>query len=242
MDITSYLLGKNSSGGGGTPTLQDKSITITENGTTNVVADSGYDGLNQVEIITNVSGGTTLTNMTDVNNMLASFDNYLDTLVDNYTAYTNEPITIYTPDADSTNFMIQKRSNGKYRIVWCNDIYYLCLISNSTQGFCYRYSGGVGKNPISAPITLTTEGSGVKGYYSGDFSTLESLLLAIQNSNGSGISYTSYSSGLIYSGVLDANWTSPISNLPVFQSDLINPFTNGKVLSHNTTILPISNS
>lgn len=39
------------------PNLQDKSITITQNGTQTVTADSGYDGLDEVEIITNVSGG-----------------------------------------------------------------------------------------------------------------------------------------------------------------------------------------
>lgn len=56
MDITSYLLGKNASGGE-TPSLQDKAVTITENTTTTITADSGYDGLNTVEITTNVSGG-----------------------------------------------------------------------------------------------------------------------------------------------------------------------------------------
>lgn len=56
MDTISYLLGKKA-GGGSTPQLQDKSITITENGTQNVTADSGYDGLNSVEVTTNVSGG-----------------------------------------------------------------------------------------------------------------------------------------------------------------------------------------
>ena len=53
MDVTSYLLGKNA-GGGSAPALQNKSVTITENGTTNVTADSGYDGLSKVEVITNV--------------------------------------------------------------------------------------------------------------------------------------------------------------------------------------------
>lgn len=43
------------------PTLQNKSIEITENGTTTVTADEGYNGLNEVEITTNV-GGLTLTN------------------------------------------------------------------------------------------------------------------------------------------------------------------------------------
>jgi hypothetical protein len=58
MDVTSYLLGKQAGGGGGQPTLQEKEIEITENGTTSVVADTGYDGLSEVEITTNVSGGT----------------------------------------------------------------------------------------------------------------------------------------------------------------------------------------
>lgn len=43
--------------------LQDKTIEITENGTQTIKADSGYDGLNEVEVITNVAssggGGTT---------------------------------------------------------------------------------------------------------------------------------------------------------------------------------------
>lgn len=39
------------------PNLQSKSIEITENTTQTISADSGYDGLNGVEITTNVSGG-----------------------------------------------------------------------------------------------------------------------------------------------------------------------------------------
>lgn len=40
--------------GGGSPNLQSKSVNITTNGTTNVVADSGYDGLSSVEVGVNV--------------------------------------------------------------------------------------------------------------------------------------------------------------------------------------------
>lgn len=39
------------------PILQDKTIEITENGTTNIVADEGYNGLNNVEVTTNVKAG-----------------------------------------------------------------------------------------------------------------------------------------------------------------------------------------
>lgn len=60
MDVTSYMLGKKAGGGGEAPSLQNKSVTITENGTQNVTADSGYDGLRNVEVTTNVSGGDDL--------------------------------------------------------------------------------------------------------------------------------------------------------------------------------------
>ena len=53
MDITSYLLGKKA-GSGGTANLQNKSITITENGTTTVNPDTGYDGMKKVDV--SVSG------------------------------------------------------------------------------------------------------------------------------------------------------------------------------------------
>ena len=36
------------------PILQDKTVEITENGITNIVADEGYNGLNNVEVTTNV--------------------------------------------------------------------------------------------------------------------------------------------------------------------------------------------
>lgn len=53
MDVTSYLLGKKK--GGGTPVnLQTKSVTITQNGTSSVEPDEGYNGLTKVNLTTNV--------------------------------------------------------------------------------------------------------------------------------------------------------------------------------------------
>lgn len=44
--------------GGGTPNLQEKSVTITENTTTEIIADSDYDGLSKVSVLTNVTGSS----------------------------------------------------------------------------------------------------------------------------------------------------------------------------------------
>lgn len=47
------------------PHLQEKTAQITENGTTEVSADSGYDGLSKVTITTSVSGGADISDFGD---------------------------------------------------------------------------------------------------------------------------------------------------------------------------------
>lgn len=55
VDVTMFRMARV----GVAPVLQDKSITITENGTQNITADAGYGGLGNVEITTNIEGGST---------------------------------------------------------------------------------------------------------------------------------------------------------------------------------------
>ena len=56
LDDKTFII-KRGEGGGTTINNQDKSVDITENGTTEVVADGGYTGLGKVTINTEVSGG-----------------------------------------------------------------------------------------------------------------------------------------------------------------------------------------
>ena len=43
--------------GGGTPSLQSKSVTYTANGTATITPDADYDGLSSVDVTVDVSGG-----------------------------------------------------------------------------------------------------------------------------------------------------------------------------------------
>ncbi len=188
------------------------------------------------------TGTTSPKTINELRQITTDFNSYLNSLLDNYNAYTNEPITIYTPESRCTNFMIQKRSNGKYRIVWTKIGKYVALASNSSQKFTclyqpsyfYSFADNI-CNILSTNMYVTSYES---AYYSNEFDTLEDLILNLK-SNQSSITYTHYNTGLSYSGVLDENWTTPITNIPVLQNDYSTPVINGKVLSHNLTILTL---
>lgn len=81
------------------PNLQNKSITITQNGTQTVTADSGYDGLDEVEITTNVSGG-------DGGKNYQLDDGF-------YAIYTS---SLYTPV--STGLTLTVAKTGTYTVKW----------------------------------------------------------------------------------------------------------------------------
>lgn len=121
MDILSYTLGKKA-GGGSAPVLQDKEVTITENGETEITADSGYDGLSSVEVTTNVPGSTPVTIFSEYNEKLkeitTEFVNNINQYIQNRNAYTNNNVTLYTPDSAFKHYLIYKDRDGKYRIEW----------------------------------------------------------------------------------------------------------------------------
>lgn len=100
-----------------TPNLQDKQITITSNGTTTISADSGYDGLDEVNITTNVSGGgSSIPDWTQIGydsvpqSLIDSF-NYSKNIYDNWDSsvtnlgnrFFSDTNLVYMPLVDTSN-------------------------------------------------------------------------------------------------------------------------------------------
>lgn len=83
--------------------LQNKSVTITENGTTNISADSGYDGLDEVEVVTNV-GGSSIPDWSEI-----GYSNVPQALLDDF-AYSKN---IYDNWDASVTDLVNKFYNNK---------------------------------------------------------------------------------------------------------------------------------
>lgn len=242
--------------GGGQPNLQTKSVTITTNGNTVVTADSGYDGLDEVDIITNVSGGgSAITNISELNNQLKtnfqSFETYLSTIKNNYEAYVDTPVTLYSPEG-FPNYVIHKRSNGKYRIIWSSFLNIVYLVGTNVtfgglkvnninfQGYSAYDIASFQNMIFDIKITTPTNGAPVTGYdprafyYSNEFQTISDLISAITNANGN-ISYTKYINGYSFSGVADTPNIIPCTNCAVWDNN--NNFLTSKRISSSETIV-----
>lgn len=212
MDITSYLLGKNAGGGSSAPTPKT---------------------------------------LGELNDIIHNFENELYKVLDSYEAYSNKPLTVYTPNSECNHFMIQKTSTDKYKITWSEYGYYAAFVNSGQQGFCninlYNGTSTTGNYKSFSTYNITMSVRQSTGSYDKDtaftsnlFDTLDELVLALQDSAGSEITYTQNAgTTFIYNGVINDSWTAPITNMALFTNSPREITTNGRVLSHNLTVLPL---
>lgn len=111
-------------------TMQDKTIEITENGTTNVIADEGYDGLNSIEVNVNVesSGGEELPAELNIKVDKLTTDGYIKEITITGTSDTLPPYCFYrsSTGADGFSMKLEKVNilgsikNIPFRAFWNN--------------------------------------------------------------------------------------------------------------------------
>ena len=231
---------------------QDLVDNLTEKGITGLTGDETFTEL--VPEVLNIQSIPVPKSQTEFNQVMIqianNYDNYLNSLPENYEAYSNNPITLYSPKNNFTKYMIQKTNADLYRIVWSNQYTYPYMIinSNSSQGFRGYEAFTAGSSTLSYatrnisvlasyffPVSLKNRNN-KEFYYSSNFSTMEELLQALQDSAASSITYTKWTNGSDFSGVIDENFTVPYTNCPIFDANS-NLISNGKIISHDETIV-----
>lgn len=256
MDITSYLLGKGQ--GGGEVNLQDKEVTITQNGTQTITKDSGYDGLNSVEVTTNipqpsgtinittngthdvtnyasaeVSVGGTPTDFTELTNLINGVLNSYNNATMPTFANSDEPMTLYTPATNYNYYLINKAGNTNYKILWFNMKginYYSGNISFPTVKITQKINS-ISQLEINNIATQTNYG--YTDYYESDSMTsLEDCLSAIQSNT---TTYTKKSVQMI-TGIGNILYR----NIGALKGDGVIMLSNVGKLSSNETIEVIS--
>lgn len=155
----------------------------------------------------------------NINSIINDFDNYLQMKIKSYSVYTENPITLYTPDANCPIYVIHKKSNGKYRVVWGKT--FISLISNASFGFKIPilktiYQANAKFSSINNAIEISEySGSIISSYYSNEFNTPTDVINAISSPTGN-ITYTKWTSGNTYTSALDNPYLITYTNTNVF--------------------------
>ncbi len=195
--------------------------------------------------VSQISGGgdePTFTNMADIQDYIAScfdkVDELLQKQVQQREVYTNNAITLYTPDINYKNYVILQRDNGIFRVGWGQKPYlyrYVSSISNSAlSGADVNFTNNRAFEDATISANLQTYASGTS-YYSQNYNSVDECLQAIQSNQ---TTYTYNSSA--YWGSIGSPNAIIYSNIPAFDASnntMIN--TNVKRVSQNETIVQI---
>lgn len=154
-----------------------------------------------------------------INTTILNFNNFLNEKINEYPVYTSNAVTLYTPDINCQLYIIHKKSNGKYRVVWGKT--FISIISNASFGFKIPilktiYQANAKFSSINNVIEISEySGAMISSYYSNEFDTPADVINAM-SSQTSNITYTKWTSGNTYTSALDNPYLITYTNTNVF--------------------------
>lgn len=203
-------------------------------GTTNTIVASDFD----TEIESIESGGGELPTVNNINDMLTLVPQILNRTVENYPKILNTPVVLYTPNTNFRCYCIQKRSSGKYRIVWLPDCY-LCITDTDSQYSAYTFTiRSISPNSSLSESTYNpiNRVDGGFGYTSSEMDAIDDCINAIQSPN---TTYNLWTTNDVFSYVSDTDYEIPASNTLIFSigvNNFISDFLPSQQISANETI------
>ena len=132
---------------GTAPVLQDKTIEITENGTTNIKADNNYDGLNNVSVSVNVETDEGITKMFTVDTLVENGGSIIDN------GYYNSNGT-WTSNSSYTTWKIPIIPGTTVYQQSASLTFYYKNIANSGDTIVYKYPTLVNQTSYDVPVAI----------------------------------------------------------------------------------------
>ena len=151
-----------------------------------------------------------ISDMTDyINSCFDKIDEVLNKQVSNRTAYTNNALTLYTPNSECQNYVISQRTESAYRVIWFQRPY----ITNYQTGIMFCGQGTINESTTrgakfsTCTLGLTLSDVGYSGicYTSQNYNNVQECIDAIQNNS------TTYSQ-------LNNVWLGAINNSIIYSN------------------------
>lgn len=203
-------------------------------GTTDTIVASNFD--TEIESIESGGGLPTVSTITEAFGVVSDV---LNKFIENYPKILDTPATLYTPNTNFRCYCIQKRSSGKYRILWLPDCYiYFTSTSYDTFGGYYiniSSSSGIKPSGLSGKPSLTgisAVDSGY-GYSSLEMNTIDDCINAIQSPN---TTYSLWGANNNFGCVSDTNYKIPVSNTLIMEqvSEVYNILPSQQISANET--------